>query len=52
MRPGKTFESVTERAVVQSADGVMRYMIDGDLHETRGEVEVAIGPRVKLVVVR
>jgi diacylglycerol kinase (ATP) len=52
MRPGKTFESVTQRAVVQSADGVMRYMIDGDLHETRGEVEVAIGPRVKLVVVR
>ena len=32
--------------------GSMRYMIDGDLHETRGEIELGIGPRVKLVIVR
>lgn len=51
MRPGKTFEAVAARAVVRSADGVMRYMIDGDLHENRGEVEVSVGPRVKLVLV-
>jgi hypothetical protein len=31
---------------------VLRYMIDGDLHETRGELEVSIGPRVRLVVIR
>jgi len=52
MRPGKTFESISKRAVVRSADGHMRYMIDGDLHEASGDVEVTIGPKVKLVVVR
>jgi diacylglycerol kinase (ATP) len=52
MRPGKAYEAVSRRVVVRSADGVMQYMIDGDLHETRGEIEVAIGPRVRLVVVR
>ena len=52
MRPGKTFDALLNRAVVRSADGQMRYMIDGDLHEARGDVEVTIGPKVKLVVVR
>jgi diacylglycerol kinase (ATP) len=52
MRPGKTYEAVSSHAIVRSADGPLRYMIDGDLHETRGELDVAIGPRVKLVVVR
>jgi diacylglycerol kinase (ATP) len=52
MRPGKTFDALLKRAVVRSADGHMRYMIDGDLHEARGDVEVALGPKVKLVVVR
>lgn len=52
MRPGKTYEAVATRAFVRSADGVLRYMIDGDLHEAEGELEVAIGPRVRLVVVR
>ncbi len=50
MRPGKALESVTSRAIVRSADGVVRYMIDGDLHEIAGDIEVAIGPIVKLVV--
>jgi hypothetical protein len=52
MRPGKAYEAVATRAVVRSADGVLRYMIDGDLHETRGELEVTTGPRVRLVLVR
>ncbi|HTQ45487.1 MAG TPA: diacylglycerol kinase family protein [Polyangiaceae bacterium] len=52
MRPGKTFDAILKRAVVRSADGHMRYMIDGDLHEARGDIELAIGPKVKLVVVR
>jgi diacylglycerol kinase (ATP) len=52
MRPGKTYEAVSSHAVVRSADDVVRYMIDGDLHETRGELDIGIGPRVKLVVVR
>jgi hypothetical protein len=35
--------------VVRSADGRMRYMIDGDLHECGGPVAVSMGPRVRLV---
>ncbi|MGH7284347.1 MAG: diacylglycerol/lipid kinase family protein [Polyangiaceae bacterium] len=50
MKNGKTLEAVTNRAVVRSADGTMRYMIDGDLHSTKGEVELTVGPRVKIVV--
>jgi hypothetical protein len=63
MRPGKTFDALAERAYVRPSaratatrpsgtNGRLRYMIDGDLHEARGELEVAIGPKVKLVVVR
>ena len=52
MRAGRARDGVAPRAVVRSADGVMRYMIDGDLHETTGEVELTIGPRVKLLVVK
>jgi diacylglycerol kinase family enzyme len=50
MRAEKTYEACATRMVVRSADGVMRYMIDGDLHEHPGELEVSIGPRVKIVV--
>jgi diacylglycerol kinase (ATP) len=50
MRDGKTYEAVAEKATVRSADGTMRYMIDGDLHSTRGEVELSVGPRVKILV--
>jgi diacylglycerol kinase (ATP) len=52
MRPGKALEAMSSRAIVTSASGRVEYMIDGDLHEVRGEVELAIGPRVRLVVVR
>ncbi len=50
MTDGKTYEAVSEKATVRSADGTMRYMIDGDLHSTRGEVELSVGPRVKILV--
>ena len=50
MRPGRTFEAVTGIARVTSDDGIMRYMIDGDLHEARGPVELRIGPKVRIVV--
>jgi diacylglycerol kinase (ATP) len=52
MRPGKTYEAVASHAVVRSADGTVRYMIDGDLHEARGDLNIGVGPRVKLVIVR
>ena len=50
MRPGNTFEATPGRAIIRSSDGIMRYMIDGDLHQTTGPLEVSIGPRVKIVV--
>jgi diacylglycerol kinase (ATP) len=50
MREGKVVDGTTNAATIRSADGVMRYMIDGDLHETSGELRVSIGPRVKIVV--
>jgi hypothetical protein len=52
MRPGKTYDALSARAVVCAAGGTLPYMIDGDLHETRGELQVSIGPRVRLVVGR
>jgi diacylglycerol kinase family enzyme len=52
MRAGKAFDAVSTRAVVRSADGRVDYMIDGDLHTASGELHLAIGPRVRLVVVR
>ncbi len=52
LRPGKALEALAARAIVSGADGTVPHMIDGDLHEARGDLEVAIGPRVKLVVSR
>ena len=53
MRPGKTYEALSPAARSSAAPtGTVRYMIDGDLHEARGDLEIGIGPRVKLVVVR
>jgi diacylglycerol kinase (ATP) len=52
MRPGKTYEATPARAVIHSEDGVVRHMIDGDLHEVKGPLEVEIGPKVRIVAIR
>ena len=52
LRPGKALEALPKRAIVAGADGRVQYMIDGDLDEVRGELEISIGPRVRLVVLR
>jgi diacylglycerol kinase (ATP) len=52
MRPGKTYETVSTRVIVRGAEDLVRYMIDGDLHQAHGAIEVSTGPKVKLVVVR
>jgi diacylglycerol kinase (ATP) len=51
MRPGRTLEATPSRAFIRGAEPTMHYTIDGDLHETRGEIELSIGPRVKIVLV-
>jgi hypothetical protein len=50
MRPGKALDATPRVAHIPSHDGTMRYMMDGDLHEARGPLELRIGPRVKIVV--
>jgi hypothetical protein len=50
MRPGHTYESITNSAIIRSPEKRIRYMIDGDLHECDGPLQVSIGPRVKIVV--
>ncbi len=50
MRPGKTYEAVVPRAVLRAKSGVISYMIDGDLHEKKGELAISCGPRVKIIV--
>lgn len=51
MRPGKTYEALASRAIVRSKRGPIRYMVDGDLHESdKPELSIAIGPKVRIVV--
>jgi diacylglycerol kinase family enzyme len=50
MSAGKAYDAVSNGMVVRSADGSVRYMVDGDLHVSRGAIEVGIGPRVRLVL--
>jgi diacylglycerol kinase family enzyme len=54
MRPGKAYDAVSSGMVVRGRgrDEVIKYMIDGDLHEARGELRVSVGPQVRLVVMR
>jgi len=51
MRPGRTYDATTGCATIRSADGTMRYTIDGDLHEHKGAIELSTGPKVKIVIV-
>jgi diacylglycerol kinase (ATP) len=51
MRPGRTYEATPSRATLRSADRMLHYTIDGDLHETPGEIEISIGPKVAIVLV-
>ena len=51
MRDGLAYDAIPAGATLSSADGVMRYTIDGDLHEHEGPVEISIGPTVKIVLV-
>ncbi len=51
MREGRTFDAVPAGATIRSADGVMRYTIDGDLHEHAGALTLSTGPKVKIVLV-
>ena len=51
MREGKTYEALVPHARLHSSDGIMRYMIDGDLHESKGPLDVTVGPRVQILAI-
>jgi diacylglycerol kinase family enzyme len=50
MRPGHTHEALAKRVIVRSSKSPLKYMIDGDLHECDGPLDVSIGPVVRIVV--
>ena len=50
MRPGKTYEAVVPSAVLEAEGGVVRYMVDGDLHEQKGQLHVRTGPSLELLL--
>ena len=45
-----TYEKVTERATLIGADGRVPYTLDGDVYEHHGDLEVRIGPRLRVVM--
>ena len=50
MTAGKAYEALSTGMLVRSTRGAARYMVDGDLHASPGAIEVAVGPRVRIVV--
>jgi diacylglycerol kinase family enzyme len=50
MRPGKALEALTPKVLLRCTEAPLKYMVDGDLHETASEIELAMGPRVELVL--
>lgn len=50
MRPGKTYEAVVPSAVLEAEGDVVRYMVDGDLHEHKGPLRVRTGPSLELLL--
>ncbi len=49
MRPGHAFERVTDHAVLRFESGLARYMLDGEIFETPGDLTLRAGPTVTLV---
>lgn len=45
-----TYDHLAEQAFIEAKDGVVRYVLDGDLHEHRGALPITCGPRVQIVV--
>lgn len=50
MQPGHSYEALTRRVSLRTQHYPLRYMVDGDLYESRHALEVSTGPRLRLVV--
>ncbi len=45
-----TYECITNHAILHARSGTVRYILDGDIHDHKGPLEMHAGPRIKLVV--
>jgi diacylglycerol kinase (ATP) len=45
-----TYERLTERAWLHPSGGTCAYMLDGDIYESEGVLEVRCGPRIRIVI--
>lgn len=43
-------DQLAREVELRTATDHVRYMIDGDLHETRGPLKIRVGPRVRIIV--
>ncbi|MBI4956953.1 MAG: sphingosine kinase [Myxococcales bacterium] len=49
LQPKHNYERLVQRAVLMPRHGVTGYQLDGDVFDHPGELEVAIGPRVRIL---
>jgi diacylglycerol kinase family enzyme len=47
---GRTYEKVAARARLVPSHDRVPYMLDGDVYDHRGELEVSSGPRIRIVI--
>lgn len=45
-----TYDHLTQTATLDARGGVVRYVLDGDLHENHGPLSISCGPRVQIIV--
>ncbi len=45
-----TYERLTDRAILLPSGGSVPYTLDGDVYEHQGPLEVAIGPRLRILI--
>jgi diacylglycerol kinase (ATP) len=51
MQPGHAHDALVSGVTLRASQYPLKYMVDGDLYETRSPLEVSIGPTVRIVVV-
>jgi hypothetical protein len=51
MQPGHAHDALVSGVTLRASRYPLKYMVDGDLYETRSPLEISIGPTVRIVVV-
>ncbi len=52
MGDAHTYDMLARRAIVEQRGGVVRYVLDGDVHDHRGPLTIEAGPRVDILIER